>query len=316
MNTFVKKLLSVVLTVVMMLSLSCVAFAADSTNPGLGGSFDTPSANTPSGTNTPSTTKSYTVTFVDDIGYDLTAQPGTTKNTNGDVVVGSVTGVIPEKKIPGITAADAYYEISGWAVKDEDGNLVPIDLETYRFTSNTKVYAVVEDVWTPYLDMKQDRSDWYYLYVRDLSIAGVVNGFPGYVFQPEDDVTWGQALKLIMLATGYEVQEPTDSHWASGYLTKAEADGLVSASQEVDLDDPITRLDVAKIAAKALKLESVSIKSPFIDTSAMPVLELYVAKIVEGSFNTNGERQFLPDDPISRAEITTIIWRINNYTAA
>ena len=75
-----------------------------------------------------------------------------------------------------------------------------------------------------------------------------------------------------MLASGYEVQEPTADHWASGYLTKAKADGLVAADREVDLDAAIARIDVAEIAAKALKLEEVDIESPFADTDAMAVL--------------------------------------------
>ena len=74
---------------------------------------------------------------------------------------------------------------------------------------------------------------------------------------PKANSPGGQALKLVMLASGYEVQEPTADHWASGYLTKAKADGLVAADREVELDAAIARIDVAEIAAKALKLEEV-----------------------------------------------------------
>ena len=257
-----------------------------------------------------------TVTFKAGTGYALTAKPGTSKNAEGDVLVGSVTGIIPEGRIPGVTAADAYYNITGWAVKDKDGNLEMIDLETYRFKSNTKVYAVVEDVWTVYKDMKQDRSDWFYQYVRDLSIAGVVNGYPGYTFAPKGNVTWGEALKLVMLAAGYEEQAKTDTHWASGYLTKALEDGLVPVEKTIVLNDPITRLDYAQLAAKALKLGKVSIANPFTDTDDEAVLALYAAKIVEGSFDKDNKRVFLPDDNITRAEISTVIWRINRYMGA
>lgn len=257
-----------------------------------------------------------TVTFKDGGTYDLTAKPGTSKNAEGDVLVGSVTGIIPEGRIPGVTAADAYYNITGWAVKDKDGNLEMIDLKTYRFNTNTKVYAVVEDVWTVYKDMKQDRTDWFYQYVRDLSIAGVVNGYPGYTFAPKGNVTWGEALKLVMLAAGYEEQTKTDTHWASGYLTKALEDGLVPVEKAIVLNDPITRLDYAQLAAKALKLGKVSIANPFTDTDDEAVLALYAAKIVEGSFDKDNKRVFLPDDNITRAEISTVIWRINRYMGA
>ena len=311
MKKALHRILVIALALTMALGMVGNAFAATSGggyDPGFGsGSLVEPGYVGPTGS---------TVTFEAGLGYDLTAKPGTSKNAEGDVLVGSVTGIIPEGRIPGVTAADAYYNITGWAVKDKDGNLEMIDLKTYRFNTNTKVYAVVEDVWTVYKDMKQDRTDWFYQYVRDLSIAGVVNGYPGYTFAPKGNVTWGEALKLVMLAAGYEEQAKTDTHWASGYLTKALEDGLVPVEKTIVLNDPITRLDYAQLAAKALKLGKVSIANPFTDTDDEAVLALYAAKIVEGSFDKDNKRVFLPDDNITRAEISTVIWRINRYMGA
>ena len=311
MKKALHRILVIALALTMALGMVGNAFAATSSggyDPSAGtGSLVEPGYVGPTGS---------TVTFKAGTGYALTAKPGTSKNAEGDVLVGSVTGIIPEGRIPGVTAADAYYNITGWAVKDKDGNLEMIDLKTYRFNTNTKVYAVVEDVWPVYKDMKQDRSDWFYQYVRDLSIAGVVNGYPGYTFAPKGNVTWGEALKLVMLAAGYEEQAKTDTHWASGYLTKALEDGLVPVEKTIVLNDPITRLDYAQLAAKALKLGKVSIANPFTDTDDEAVLALYAAKIVEGSFDKDNKRVFLPDDNITRAEISTVIWRINRYMGA
>ena len=61
--------------------------------------------------------------------------------------------------------------------------------------------------------------------------AGVINGFSNGTFQPNSNVTYGQALKLIMLAAGYPAQEKTGTHWASGYLTKAKADKLIQNAE-------------------------------------------------------------------------------------
>lgn len=307
MKKITKRILVIALTMVMAVGMAIPAFAAMSEVGGNTGVIGEDVPYYPSGS---------TITFEAGTGYDLTAKPGTSKNTEGDVLVGSVTGIIPESRIPGVTAADAYYNVTGWAVKDKDGNLEMIDLKTYRFNTNTKVYAVVEDVWPIYKDMKQDRTDWFYQYVRDLSIAGVVNGYPGYIFAPKGNVTWGEALKLVMLAAGYEEQAKTDTHWASGYLTKALEDALVPVEKTIVLNDPITRLDYAQLAAKALKLGVVSIANPFTDTDDEAVLALYAAKIVEGSFDKDNKRVFLPDDNITRAEISTVIWRINRYMGA
>ena len=223
-------------------------------------------------------------------------------------------GLFNEKLIPESTGVDQYYAVTDWAIKDGE-ELIIIDFETYRFEKDTELYAIVKDSWPLYTDMKTDRTDWFYQYVRDLSIAGVVDGFNAGDFRPHKDLTWGQALKLVMLATGYEEQAPTETHWASGYLTKAKADGLVASDRVVDLDDPIARIDVAEIAAKAMDLDEVDIESPFADTDAMAVLQLYDAGIVEGNVNTAGVRNFHPDDTISRAEISAIVWRIERYDA-
>ena len=303
MKKITKRILVIALTMVMAVGMAIPAFAAMSEVGGNTGVIGEDVPYYPSGS---------TITFEAGTGYDLTAKPGTSKNTEGDVLVGSVTGIIPESRIPGVTAADAYYNITGWAVKDKDGNLEMIDLKTYRFNTNTKVYAVVEDVWPIYKDMKQDRTDWFYQYVRDLSIAGVVNGYPGYIFAPKGNVTWGEALKLVMLAAGYEEQAKTDTHWASGYLTKAKADKLISVT--VDLDAPITRLAVAQIAAKAMELNTSDLSSvkPFTDTSDVYVQALSAAGIVEGYFS-GGTSTFRPSNTLTRGQVSAIVWRMKNY---
>ncbi len=60
---------------------------------------------------------------------------------------------------------------------------------------------------------------WYYKYVSELSDNSVINGYPDGTFKPSGVVTYGEALKLIMLAAGYGRQNPSGAHWASGYLS-------------------------------------------------------------------------------------------------
>ena len=110
-------------------------------------------------------------------------------------------------------------------------------------------------------------STWCYKYVLELSDAGVIDGYENGTFRPDSQVTYGAALKLIMLAAGYTEQAPTGSNVFSGYLARAQADGLVSGS--VDLSAPITRLAVSQIAAKALGLSITNLSSvrPFTDTT-------------------------------------------------
>ena len=323
MSSRYRRILAVVLAMVMAFGLAVTAFAEDAgtQTPGQGsgslGDDPTPVDPTPVD---PGPSYDYDddnqVTFKSGTGYTLEAQSGTSTKKDGSVVVTITTSKISESKIPDVIADDAYYKISGWAIL-KNGELEEIDLEDYRFTrSNTDVYATCQDVWPVFDDMKADRSDWYYQYVRDLSVAGVVNGYPGNVFKPEGNVTWGEALKLILLAAGYPEQPAVDSHWASGYLLKARVDGLVAADAVIDLNAPITRLEYGRVAALALGLEASDRETPFADTDDGLILALYDAGIVEGSFDTQGSRIYAPDQNIRRSELSTVIWRINNYEEA
>ena len=155
-------------------------------------------------------------------------------------------------------------------------------------------------------------STWCYKYVVEMNDAGVIDGYSDGSFRPDNTVTYGQALKLIMLAAGYQTQNPTGSHWASGYLTKAKNDKLISGN--VNLDAPITRLAVAQIAAKAMKLSTSDLSSvkPFTDTSDIYVQALSAAGIVQGYFS-NGTSTYKPGNTLTRGQLSAIVWRMENY---
>lgn len=154
---------------------------------------------------------------------------------------------------------------------------------------------------------------WYYKYVTELADAGVINGYPNGSYKPNNTVTYGEALKLIMRAAGYSEQKATGKHFASGYLAKAQADGIVT-STSVDLNKAITRQQVAELAARAMKLSTsnLSTSRPFTDTTNVYVQALNAAGIVEGYF-ANGTSTFKPNNTLTRAEAATIVWRMQNY---
>ena len=156
-------------------------------------------------------------------------------------------------------------------------------------------------------------STWCYKYVAELSDASVIDGYSNGSFKPNSTVTYGAALKLIMLAAGYPEQAPTSSNVFSGYLAKARADGIVTRSN-IDLTKPITRLQVAQLAAGAMKLDTNSLSSvkPFTDTSDAAVQALNAAGIVEGYFS-NGTSTFKPNNTLTRGQVSAIVWRMRNY---
>lgn len=167
-----------------------------------------------------------------------------------------------------------------------------------------------------FTDVTGTSSAWALPYINKLSAQGVVKGTnDGTTFSPLKEVTYGEALKLIMMAAGYPEQAKTGTHWASGYLTKAYANGLVSSSK-IDLNATVTREEIAAITAKALGLGyatsvNAGVTGPS-DTSNGYVYALYNAGIVDGT-NKNGVNYFNGTNSITRAEISKIVCKIAEY---
>ena len=157
-------------------------------------------------------------------------------------------------------------------------------------------------------------STWCYKYVVELADGKVIDGYGDGSFKPDNTITYGAALKLVMLAAGYPEQKPTGSNVFSGYLTKARAEGIITRTN-VDLTKPITRLQVAQLAAGALKLDTTNLSNvqPFTDTTDPCVQALNAAGIVEGYYYS-GTRTYKPNNTLTRGQVSAIVWRMRNYT--
>ena len=156
-------------------------------------------------------------------------------------------------------------------------------------------------------------STWCYKYVAELADGKVIDGYSDGTFKPNNTITYGAALKLIMLAAGYPEQKPTGANAFSGYLDKAWAEGIVTRSN-VDLTKPITRLQVAQLAAGAMKLDKTNLSSvkPFTDTDDASVQALNAAGIVEG-YSSGGTSTYKPNNTLTRGQVSAIVWRMRNY---
>ena len=163
---------------------------------------------------------------------------------------------------------------------------------------------------------------WYAGYVAELAGAGVVNGYEDGSFRPQKNVTWGEALKLILLASGFPEQEPdapsetgVTAHWASGYLSFAEEKEYVTEGSVSQLNAAITRDALADLCAAALELEGTPSERPYADSVRESVLQLYAAGIMEGSVDAGGARLFKGSDQLTRAEICAVLVRVRDYVA-
>lgn len=153
-------------------------------------------------------------------------------------------------------------------------------------------------------------TDWFYKYVTELAATGYVAGYEDGTFHPSSSVTIGEALALILTATGNGSQLASDGHWASGYRDKALELGIAEASDMTDLNAQATRMFIGRTTAKALKLSPADAVSPFTDVNDSYITALYTAGYVTGSLDSGGNRVFLPESGIKRSEISTIVWHI------
>jgi hypothetical protein len=154
---------------------------------------------------------------------------------------------------------------------------------------------------------------WAYSYISRLASEGVISGFPDGTFGPNNAVTYGQALKMVLLAAGYPTQtEPSGSDWASNYIRLAYSYGFISNSN-IKSSDPVTRDEIAEVAAKAMNMQpatSVTTGNAPSDSTNGYVYALYNAGIVEGN---NG--RWNGSSSIVRMEIAKIICNIMDYVA-
>lgn len=178
---------------------------------------------------------------------------------------------------------------------------------------------------SPFPDVSVDA--WYARDVIALAENGVVSGYDDGCFHPDRDVTWGQVLKLVLLAAGYAEQkppkvqavedpedpeaEPQLAHWAEGYRAYGALLGY-PVTDEQSLDEPVTRYEVAALVRAALELPESTDPSPYADASGPAVRALYAAGIMQGSLE-NGQRLFKGNDRIRRSEICAVLVRMEQY---
>lgn len=161
-----------------------------------------------------------------------------------------------------------------------------------------------------------DPNNWAAPYINRLYATGIISGTSTTTFSPNNEMKYGEALKMILVAAGYPKQSETGgTHWASNYLNFAYQKGFVP-SKNIDLNAKVDRDTIAEIAAKALGLDKANsvdsgIVAP-VDSNNGYVFALYNAGILNGTF-VNGHNYFEGSKNIERDEVAKIICAINDY---
>lgn len=228
--------------------------------------------------------------------------------------VGMVYGTLPEPSLAGRTFM-GWYTAGGMQLTGAEPAEGPVNV-TARWNGGGGGADTAVDLsgWVnPYKDVKD--SDWFFSYVRELSAKNILGGYPDGTFQADGKLRTGEALKLILTAANWpDPGNASSGHWAGSYLQLAENLGCVLPGEftAAELDNPISRLTIARIACSAMGLLPRSGASPFADVDDGCALTLYEEGIFEGSVSS-GRRNFSPDGDITRAEACAIVSRISSW---
>ena len=211
------------------------------------------------------------------------------------------------------SASRTGYRLAAWEKKD-GSYLLPTDTAssacavTAVWTTGTVNRAYLTT--SPFGDVSIYA--WYYDSLLQASKAGIVSGYANGNFYPQDSVTVGALLKMVLLSAGYGEQPSADGSAFGGYRALALKKGFVSAAEVSDLSVPATRLLAARLAATALGLEKSEDVSPYADVSDPLATALYATGIMVGS-SENGKTVLLADKQVRRLEMAVIVSRMLQY---
>lgn len=205
---------------------------------------------------------------------------------------------------------DTYYAFAAATAKFDTG--IPLDEVVMEYITAElkgvigKQYAAPQGriLMNPFKDVKV--SSWFGKYVIDLYNDGIINGTSATTYAPNDTLTWGAALKLLLVSNGdLKAEDATGADWLKNTMAKAVELGI--APEDADGKALITRLAFCQTAAKLNKLAESKTESPFTDCTDGYVMALVDAKVINGMTETT----FEPSATLTRAQIAKIIYQLN-----
>ena len=151
-------------------------------------------------------------------------------------------------------------------------------------------------------------SHWYDDAVLAMVLAGLFTGYEDGSFRPGASITWGQALKTVLLFLGEEEQAPVaGGNWSSGYRARALELGLIDA--DVEQNAVITRQEIAQLLCRTLEIPASETPSPFTDEADGCAVALSELGILTGITAQDGTLTFQGGDGLTRAQFCAMLYR-------
>lgn len=135
----------------------------------------------------------------------------------------------------------------------EDGTFKPMNNITRAEFAKIICTAGIYDKATEYANDFDDvsDSDWATEYIYTAKNIGIINGISESLFDPEANITYEQAIKMVVAALGYNDEAAAKGGFPTGYTAVANELGILDGINFAS-EDYATRGDIAQIIRKAL----------------------------------------------------------------
>jgi len=168
------------------------------------------------------------------------------------------------------------------------------------------------------------QAEWAKEAILALAEKGIVSGDGNGSFNPNDNVTREQFVKMIVSAMGIEVKKSKNmfddvnkDSWYADYVLSAYNEGVVFgvSDTEFGIGSLIKRQDMAVIAYRALKSKTLEHTREAVAFADADMIKDYAKEAIEklymaGVVNGMGDNCFNPDSTATRAESAMIIYNL------
>lgn len=96
-------------------------------------------------------------------------------------------------------------------------------------------------------------ADWSIKATKIAYDLGIIKGFDDGSFRPKENVTYEQAVKMIVCTLGYEASAIEQGGWPLGYLTVARSFGILNNAESA-YSEPASREVIAQLVANSLEV--------------------------------------------------------------
>lgn len=243
--------------------------------------------------------------------------------TNGGNVIDNLAVVNGSKLTELPTPTKEGFVFVGWY---HDAALTQKwDITTDQVTKNIKLYAqwIVNTTSTPKpaVSFNDTSGHWAQGMIEELSSQGMITGYPDGSFHPNDSIQrqhmaliFMRAFKLEPAREGVSFSDVSPNNPYYEAITLLQQAGIVDGTNgRFNPSEPVTRAQMAKIVALALKAE-LGGTSTFQDVPSTHWGYAYITALADLEIVLGDNGKFNPNEPVTRAQFVAMIYRALNLT--